>query len=243
MRIFSWPRRLGLHALSLVSPPACPVCQKPLPRQGLSILCARCRPSLAPRSLCLRCGRELPKLAGLANHQALSCRFCRPLHPKFQGIISLAPYQGTWREAVLTFKSQPQSDLTWQLAHKIRRMVERYFSWKTIHAIVPVPARQNRETHPAYRLALNLSSISRRPCLPVLAFTKKVLPQRGLTRGERLRNMRRTLISRQPLHGQTVLVVDDVMTTGATVQECARALKNAGAQAVFAALLAQGTLE
>jgi predicted amidophosphoribosyltransferase len=165
------------------------------------------------------------------------------LHPKFQRAVSLAPYQGTWRQAVLSFKSCPQGDLTWQLAHLLKRLVGSNFSWKKIHGIVPVPARQYRETHPANRLALALSRVSHCPCLPVLAFKKKVLPQRGLNRRERLRNMRRTLKSEQSLQAQTLLVVDDVMTTGATIQECARALKNAGAQTVFAALLAQGTFE
>jgi predicted amidophosphoribosyltransferase len=185
----------------------------------------------------------LANLAGLAQHQVLSCRFCRPLHPKFHRAVSLAPYQGSWREAVLAFKSRPQADLTWQVAHKLQRLVEKHFSWKEIHAIVPVPARSQQETHPANRLALALARLSRRPCLPVLAFKKKVLPQRGLSRRERLRNMRRTLVARQPLTSQTLLVVDDVMTTGATIQECARALKNAGAHQVLAALLAQGTFE
>jgi predicted amidophosphoribosyltransferase len=165
------------------------------------------------------------------------------LHPKFQRAVSLGPYQGTWREAVLAFKSRPQGDLTWQLAHRLQRLVGHHFSWKEIHGIVPVPARRSRETHPANRLAQALARITDRPCLSVLAFKKKVLPQRGLNRRERLRNMRRTLVANQPLHAQTLLVVDDVMTTGATVQECARALKNAGAHAVFAALLAQGTVE
>jgi ComF family protein len=171
------------------------------------------------------------------------CRFCRTWKTRLSRAVSIAPYSGNWREAILHFKTYPYGDLARQMAHALVRLTKQRLPWSSITGIVPVPARQNTENHPAHRLAELFSNLNTYPIRPVLRFIKKTQPQRGLKRKERLSNLKYSMRASIPLKGETLLLIDDVMTTGATLHECARALNAAGAEKIYAATLAQGVWE
>jgi predicted amidophosphoribosyltransferase len=229
------------QALSLLAPPACPGCGRPADRRARDLLCPNCRPSLAPRPLCLTCGRWLPASPALALHPVRVCRACRRLQPRFAAARAVAPYRGAWRQAVIAFKRDPRGERLDQMSGLLRRMVRSGRPAGPWDAVVPVPARSSASTHPASLLAERLARRLGLPCLPDLRFTRTTAPQRSLTRRRRLNNLRHALSAgSRRLRGLDVLVVDDVFTTGATAGECARALLHAGAARVGIATLARG---
>lgn len=126
-----------------------------------------------------------------------------------------------------------------QLAHALRRKLSRDLPGTPWAGVVPMPARKFDPNHPAVILAKALAGQLRLPYRPILRFRRTVPSQRGLKRKERLRNMRHALVAKIRLQRSRLLVVDDVMTTGATVHECARALKKAGARIIDVAVLAR----
>jgi len=176
----------------------------------------------------------------LKIHPVYFCRACRALDPRFDLARSIAPYRGVWRSAVLAFKKHPRGELLDQCTGLLRRCLISGRLPGDWQGIVPVPARDSRDRHPANVLAQRLAQRLARPCWDVLRFRRRTRPQRGLKRKERLRNLQQALITHTPLAGLSLLVVDDVLTTGATVNECARALKQAGAVRVGVLTLARG---
>lgn len=115
-----------------------------------------------------------------------------------------------------------------------------------VDAIIAVPLHpdrlREREFNQALLLAHHLGKQWNIPVLTnVLNRTKPTQPQTSLTRRERLKNLRRCFSVTTPsaVEGKTTLVVDDVFTTGTTVNECAKALRKAGVQAVYVQTLAR----
>ena len=119
---------------------------------------------------------------------------------------------------------------------------------ETVHVdvIIPVPlslARlRNREYNQSLLLADRLSQARNIPfSYDNLVRTRETAPQTELSRAVRLKNLRRAFAVRRPadITGQRILLVDDVFTTGTTVNECAKALRKAGAADVYVCTLAR----
>lgn len=167
------------------------------------------------------------------------CRFCRNKRLPFTHARSLAPYTGSWKAAVVNFKKSPAGILLEQLARLGRSAIHRGFFPASWDLVVSVPGRRRNTWHAADRLAGRLASGLRLPFRQTLEYTRLNAPQRGLKRAERLQNMHGALTSRGDLTGLRILLVDDVYTTGATVQEACRALRESGAEAVDVFTLAR----
>lgn len=109
------------------------------------------------------------------------------------------------------------------------------------HGIVPVPPRSgNPRLNLPDRMAKRLGQVLDIPVLRVLYITRKLLPQKNLDAEERRQNVKNAYAvpSGVDLSGKRILLVDDVITTGATISQCALALQLAGAESVFAVCLA-----
>ncbi len=121
--------------------------------------------------------------------------------------------------------------------------------------IIPVPLHKSKRSDRGFNQAELIASaaVKRLPkrlelASQVLVRQRATISQVGLTREQRIANMRDAfrVRDRQQVRGATVILVDDVMTTGTTLSECARVLKQAGAERVFAATVArafQGALQ
>lgn len=191
----------------------CDACNADLPRSPPAA-CPRCALASPEGAVCGRCLAEDP--AYDVTRAALVYRFPADvlIHAlKFRGELALAPMLAEW-------------------------LAERARSAAPVDTVVPVPLSATRLRERGYNQAMELAKpLARALGAPVdarlLERTRNTPPQTDLAWAERARNVRGAFRCPAPLEGAVVAVVDDVMTTGATLAEVAKVLKAAGAARVL----------
>mgnify|MGYP001248662809 CR=1 FL=1 len=226
-------QRLSQAALDLVFPPRCVVCRRP----GAE-LCDACRGAFPrlPGPLCGVC--SLP-LGGAAP-----CAGCRARPPSYRRLRSAYSYEGTVRRAVLAFKYEGRRRLAAPLAAALGAVIPADGSARAV--LCAVPMHHEREAERGYNhatlLAQELGRLWHAPVLPpeALRRTRQTTAQVGLDYHTRLTNLKGAFHADRPhVDGQVVLLVDDVCTTGSTLNACAEALLGAGAAVVECVTLAR----
>jgi ComF family protein len=245
-RFANTPRLLLAGVADLIVPPCCLVCRAPL--EAHHLLCAPCWREVhfirAP--LCDVLGIPLPFDTG--ERMLSAAAVAHP--PAYDRARAVAHFSGSMRTLVHQFKYADR--------HDARTL---YGRWLTeaghsliqgIDVVVPVPLSRWRLLSRRFNQAAILAQeLSRQTGLAVdlglLRRKRFTRSQVGLTRDERRRNLAGAFVVPRPrrasIHGRNVLLVDDVITTGATVEACARVLKRAGAARVDVLALALVTGE
>ncbi len=247
-------RRLGRHvrrgvlrglrgALDLVLPPQCLACGAIT--DGDAALCGRCFAAVrfisAP--LCACCG--YPFELGAASDAGL-CGACIRHPPGFDRARAVFAYDDASRGLVVGFKHADRTHGAPAFARWLARAGAELVADCDI--IAPVPLHRwrlwARRYNQAALLAQELAALAARPCVVDLLLRVRATPSQGrLGRLARVRNLRRALAVNprraDGLKGRRVLLIDDVHTTGATVEEAARALRAGGAAAVDVLTLAR----
>jgi ComF family protein len=228
----------------LVFPSACRLCAAVLDEPGERIVCRDCLGRLVPRRgpVCPVCGRFLES----AGEDHL-CGRCLEARPDFAFHRSCGAYAGTLKDVVLLFKYRKCAPLSRPLA----RFAETALSseprlWEGADFLVPVPLhrarRRDRGFNQSRLLARDLAkSRGMKVLAGALVKARNAPPQAGLRAADRERNVVGAYAVRRPeqVRGRTLILVDDVTTTGATLRECARVLTEAGAKEIRAITLAQ----
>jgi competence protein ComFC len=210
----AWLEEAGQGLLDLLYPPRCVVCREPGPER----LCVVCRGAILPAEPPLRHGS---RLAG---------RAC------------VGVYAGPLREAVLRLKFHDRRALARDLGGLLAVCLEeRWEAWQP-EALVPVPIHPRRRRERGYNQSELLAAVVGERCgLPVrdaLERVRDTLPQVDLTREDRQHNVCGAFKPRAgAAPGRRAVLIDDVQTTGATLEEAAHALLAAGAHAVYALTL------
>lgn len=224
--------RLKGMALDLLFPQWCIGCG----REG-DFLCDSCRQSL-PRimpPLCPRCGRPQPS--------GILCSSCITWQAEIDGIRSPFRLDGLMRQAVHQLKYKNLRALAAPLAHLLRDYI--IANPLPGEVLVPVPLHKKRLRERGYNQSSLLArELSRLISLPVaddcLIRQRHALPQaRTSNIDERKRNVAGAFVCDHRLHDRQILLVDDVSTSGATLDACAAALKAAGAASVWGLVLAR----
>jgi competence protein ComFC len=219
--------------LAVVFPSRCAACRTLLSRPTLGPLCGGCWEEL-PRHrghLC-RCGFPLP--LGVPA----PCGRCRRGLTPFAVGVSLGPYEGALRVLIHELKYRGRRRVAARLAALLVEVPE-VKSVVSSAVLVPVPLHPKRERERGFNQAQLLAvELARRTgrARParVLVRRKDTAPQTGLSAASRRANVAGAFAVRRraQVAGRVVVLVDDVMTTGATVRACARALREAGAREV-----------
>ena len=223
----------------IVFPWICPLCDGPA--EG-SPFCDACRAELfdAGGPACVRCAMPLGPFA----HAEGGCSECRGHALGFDAAVALGPYQGPIRDLCLRLKHEPNAWIAPWLAGLIAEArAEALRDLPRDALIVPVPLHRWREWGRGYNQADELArGLAKRLALRKVHALRRIEATPSLAslgRAERARIMRHAFRtrSRVDLSGRTIVLVDDILTSGATCGAAARALKKAGAARVVVAVV------
>jgi predicted amidophosphoribosyltransferase len=237
----------GTSIARLMFPPACAFCHRDVEDEYLRRkLCERCAVMLAPLGIehCPRCGLRYPP--GVLR--GADCEQCRTRRPAYEAVWTLGAYDDLLRRAVLRGKRPEGQILMAALASLLyERHADSLHAWSA-DLLAPTPLFWLRR---AWRGANSPETIAetlgKELLVPAPSFAVRrrrwTRPQAGLPQRERGPNVRGAFRAGKPKHcdfrGARVLLVDDILTSGATLTEMARVVRDAGASAVAAVVIAR----
>lgn len=236
-------RKAMCGLLDLIFPDDCRVCQKPLHEVSRIPVCSSClaAPELFQAEFyCVACRTPFVNAAPLDEHGL--CSLCRLGVNGFDEVYTFGAYDGTLRKLIHVFKFEGVQTLSQPLGRYLARVLPRdlYFD-----VIVPMPLHWRRRWQRGFNQSELLArEIARRwnaPAERAVRRKKATAPQAGLTSAQRRKNVSGAFEVKRGkrLDGKRILLIDDVLTTGATASACARALKRAGAARVTFLALAR----
>lgn len=232
-----WLKTVRDGALGLVYPRVCVGCELPLEADGELWLCENCKPELKPVEppYCDTCGQPFDGVMA----RGFRCSNCREIDLAFDFAVGAYRAEGLARELVHRFKYEKQHYLCALLGEMLRDALsddrlngEPEKDW----LLVPVPLHPRRLREREFNQAAELCRVFRREGRPagfeygdLLKRTRYTRRQANLDRADRLTNLEGAFAMRRDgVRGRPVLLVDDVLTTGATASECARVLREEG---------------
>ena len=226
--------RISGALTGLFVPTSCAACGGGLRRGGEHRLCHSCTGAIerVPEPWCVTCGVPFtrPTTAGQP-----SCEVCRGGRA-FTEARAFGLFDGLLRELVTRLKYSGDKALAEPLGNLLLDAAQEHLTLQDYEAVVPVPLHRDRLRqrgfNQAFLLARPLAASARIPIVNALHRTVKTKSQVGL-QGEGRRNNVRGVFALSPrskdrVTRRNVLLIDDVVTTGATVEECAKALQGAG---------------
>lgn len=240
-----------LSLINLLYPTTCPVCN----RKTSDHICSDCwdKIEFLKPPLCPKCGRPFSSDISLYHSPEHLCAECRSTKTYFDKAMAIGSYEGTLAEAVHLFKYNHKKGL----GHPLGRIMVDYiisnsslFSTEPVEVsslmVLPVPLHprrlREREFNQSLLLAKEISRALRIPLIPDnLQRVRWTKPQIELKGEERLTNVKGAFEVKDPkdIECKSLLLIDDVYTTGATVRECSKVLKKAGAEKVYVLTLAR----
>ncbi|OGR38529.1 MAG: hypothetical protein A2051_02965 [Desulfovibrionales bacterium GWA2_65_9] len=261
-------RLAGLARPLLLDEPRCPGCGRvaqPVPGLDRS-LCPDCCLALAPpeAAACPGCGQLSGLSSDLSSNSASDlaaglppdvpqqpafCRACQESPRPWGRLVAFGAYDGRLRDLILRYKFEGQLGLGRQLQECLALAFERSAAVLpelcACELLVPVPLHPRRLSWRGFNQSRELARlVALRRGLPIrqeaLKRVRRTVPQMELDRAHRAENIRGAFAaSPEILAGRTALLVDDIMTTGSTLEECSRMMLAAGAAQVHVLVLAR----
>lgn len=211
--------------------------------------------SLGIRLLSMLLPNRCPYCRTLIHSDMTECAACRvhfPLFPRIEpvpsGAVCTAPftYDTTVREAIIRFKFQNKKHYANSFARAAAQAVGEVYKDMQIDVITAVPlsaqSRRERGYNQSELVARKIGNLLDIPYEELLLKNKQNRVQHELNYEERLVNVQGVYIAPRPAHvlGKTILLTDDIMTTGSTLSECCKVLKKNGAKSVLCVVVAMG---
>lgn len=230
--------------VDFVYPPRCIICGEFVNSEAE--FCAKCLSDFqeAAHPMCTICG--LPFNSG-SDH---ICRECHKKRPAFDKARAWGVHRGAGRHAVIALKFGRKTKLAAHLAKLMTSTLLEEFDTTEIDTIIPVPLHKKRLRWRGFNQSLLLAKgISAATGIDVdflsLKRIRQTKPQTRLPLKQRSENVKGAFQVVRPnfVRDKTILLVDDVFTSGATITECARALKSQGARSVYALCAVRAILD
>ncbi len=223
------------QSLDWIYPPKCGGCGEP----GKT-WCDACQKSI------LKISGKICDLCGYPIRDNQVCQGCNKYDPHFDAIRSWAVYSGSVKEAIHSLKYQNNLSLGEVFSHSLAGLVKKA-GWK-VDAVIPVPLSKARMKQRGYNQAWLLGyPVALQLQVPIdtssVQRTKNTESQVHLNPEERAVNLKDAFGStKMRWKDKNVLLIDDVITTGSTINECARALKFSGVKEVYGVSVARAVL-
>lgn len=216
----------------ILYPPRCPICEKP-ERTGNA--CSMCNGRLpyVGEIRCLKCGKELE------YGNAEFCADCMKKKHLFEYGVSVFSYDDAIKSSLYNFKYKNKRVFASYYAMEINRIYGKNIKNMYVDVIVPVPMYEFKKKIRGYNqaelIALELSLLLNIPVdSDYLIRIKNTVPQKELNDEDRANNVKNAFqIADKGVKYNKVLLVDDIYTTGVTMDECAKVLKAAGIKSVY----------
>lgn len=227
--------------IDLVYPKHCPVCLRALP-PGKTLICPPCEKKIrrVRDPFCLKCGRPMD------SKQREFCRQCERNMPAFIQNIAWAEYSSFYiRRMLYEVKYEGNRQLLDYPCLDFSKTLRPYLlRWKP-EVLIPVPVHQNRLRERGYNQALEIAErLSESLHIPVdsdsLIRSSETAAQKNLGKSGRALNLLSAFSWKSPKKYHSVLLLDDIYTTGATLNACTGVCRRAGIEKVYAACLSIG---
>lgn len=229
-------RRAADAILAILLAPRCAACDSLLTAPLAGPVCAACWNGVLPITppVCDACGDPLPSWRTISLDCA-TCARCRRTPRIVARGRAIGEYSGSLRAIVHALKYGGRTSIAARLGAMMRARGAEILDGAD--AVVPVPLHRRRERARGFNQADLLARALERPVWPLLDRIRETRPQVDLPEAQRHRNVRDAFAVRRrapACDGAVLVLVDDVSTTGATLDACARVLKEAGAREVRA---------
>ena len=226
--------------LDLLFPRRCAVCDEIVDRRGEAV-CGRCKNKIVyiREPYCMKCGKQLKK-----EEQEYCADCSRMKHIYIQG-TALYDY-GSMADSIFRFKYAGRMEYA---SFYGKELYEKKIHWlmaRCVDALVPVPIHPSRKRSRGYNqaelIARKLSELSGIPMrASMIRRVKKTMPLKNLSHSERQNNLKRAFkIDINDVKLNTIVIIDDIYTTGATVDSMAQAFKEKGVKKIYFMALAIG---
>ncbi len=230
-------KNIGKLILNLIYPPRCIFCGKRLSPKTKLFVCDHCSNNLPYCKVykrCKVCGNPIPD-----EHEF--CRRCYLTRSYVTASTSPFVYVDNVRNAIIAMKRPENIGNARVLSFYIAGMVKSDFSQVAFDAVVSVPPRRKRRKDNYDQAGELGKEVAKRLSLPyisnALSQTREIKKQSSLNFDARIKNVKDAFKVKKPdkVKGKIILLIDDIRTTGATLNECGKALKEAGAYRVYSA--------
>jgi len=242
-------KSLAKGLISLLFPADCKICHHPLEPLSRSFICEDCWSKVkwleAPH--CSRCSKPFPSSSTLQGVSCLLCSECRKEKSYFEKIFVPTLYEGVMKEAIHLLKYKKKTGISASL----ERIMKRYFDHidlPHLDLVVPVPLHRKRFRERGFNQAELIADIVARYFRLKLVKNnlqrvRATKTQTTLARKERIKNIKGAfqVKNKGEFQKKSLLLVDDVYTTGTTLKEAARVLKRAEAGEVYLFALARAS--
>lgn len=232
-------KKIWQSCLQLFLPNLCQLCR----RSSRELVCAACCTDwLNPtQARCLRCAHKLARSNPATNNTAtpLLCGACLTHPPIFEQTYTLGDYATPQDQLIWALKFNNKIPLADFFAKHLAKVIQQSLTQTTRHPILllPIPLSkkrmQQRGYNQAWEITRRLSRLCRLPAHPTGLIKIRHTPiQTSLDINARQRNLRGSFITQPCVKGQHIFLIDDVMTSGVTLNEAARTLHRAGALSI-----------
>jgi ComF family protein len=249
--VAAWLRPFADSVATLFFPANCRICCEPLLRVSRLPVCTSCRDGILPiqGNVCSICGERTFSFYSVASNENESepCGLCRLAQPPFTQAVAYGAFEDSLRAAIRLLKYDrvlPAAGFLGQRLSAAMSKMSILGETETADAwlVIPVPLHAGKLRQRGFNQAELIARAALRETAwlhlrmetKALVRSRETISQAGLTRHQRRQNIRGAFRVRKPafVASKDILLVDDVMTTGATVAECARVLLRAGARSV-----------
>lgn len=227
--------------LDLLYPKRCPLCHHIRPYGGRDV-CDVCLKNLKPVTApcCMKCGKPID------NDEDEYCGDCKKLPKSFKRGFPAFLYEGAIKSSLYDFKYKNQRNYAEFYSRSIMQIYGKQLQSLGVEGIVPVPVSVRKKRIRGYNQAELLAErIGRTLGIPIypdyLGRSVDTSPQKELNDKERMKNLKNAFkIGQNKIKLKKILLVDDIYTSGATIEACTRVLLSAGAETVYYTSVAIG---